>query len=257
MDNDVVIVAAAGGFIGAAGEIASGDIDQGVDPPGRPGFRFGGDVVIDGAVRFHGDLDGFHDELSHLLRQLGVEGHAAVVMGAAGEISRLEDAVGIIGGQIPPRVSERLAMLFHLEGGVIECIFDQLLFVVRAGDTGQGSRFRVSESTVAERFGDERQAEQFVGDAHPFAGGAERQLALPVEPLGAVVHVICGPALANVELAHIAQKQIFLGVDARGAGDQVGFQLVERTMGDRRFGLCLYDSFCLHGPSMVKLSTCI
>ena len=129
-------------------------------------------------------------------------------------------------------VAQPLAMLLHLLRRGLLRVLQQVRLVLRRRHAAQRAYLGVRQLARREGARDLRQVEQRRSNAHLLARGADRDAALHVQPLGAVVELPCLPALPDVELAHQLEERVLLRVDALGMGDELLLELVQGTTGE-------------------------
>ena len=152
--------------------------------------------------------------------------HGAVVVVPEGEAAILVLGIGPLGllGALGPAVEAD--ELLHMLGGAVQSDVEEVGFVLRGGDAGQGPDLRVAELTLRQRFGEHRQLGQRPGDADLLPRGVGIDAAGPGEPVGAGQRPLRGPDLAAIELGDEGEEAEGGSVEVGGEGGDGGGESV-------------------------------
>ena len=153
--------------------------------------------------------------------------HGAVVLVPEGEAAILVLGIGPLGlfGALRPAMEadELLDML----RGAVQSDVEEVGFVPRGGDSGQGPDLGVAELALGECLGEQRQFGQRPGDADLLPRSVGIDAAGPAQPVGAGQRPLGGPDLAAVELGDEGKQAVGGGVDVGGeSGDGSGKRVV-------------------------------
>ena len=169
-------------------------------------------------MRRHRRIERAQDARAHLGREPSVKDHGAVVLVPEGETAVLVLGIGPLGlfGALGPTMKpdELLDML----GGAVQADVEEVVLVLRCGDTGQSPDLGVAELALRQRLGEQRQLGQDTGDADLLPRGMRIDAARPAQPVGAGQRPLGGPYFAAVELGDEGEKAPGGGMDVGGEG---------------------------------------
>ena len=188
-------------------------------------------------VGIHRRIEGAEDARAHLGREPPVQDEGAVILVPEGEAAILVLRIGAFGLLRTSRAAVEAGECLDVLGGAVQSNVEEIGFVVRGGDTGEGTNLGVAEFTLGEGFGEQGQFTERPGDADLLAGGVGVDTAGPSEPVGAGEGALGGPDLAAVELGDEGEEAVGGGVDVGGeGGDGGGERIVIHACGVVRIG---------------------
>jgi hypothetical protein len=135
------------------------------------------------------------------------------------EVGQCVQFIGLAGRDGAVRADGAL----ELRGGQVARQLEQLLFALTIRDPRECPHLRVGELATRERCMDQRQFAQRLGHANVLASRSRAQRAAPGEPLRDRAAPEAAPP---VELSHQLQPAASAGVDVRGEGRDLVFELV-------------------------------
>ena len=151
-------------------------------------------------MRRHRRIERAQDARTHLGREPPVQHHGAVVVVPEGEAAILVLGIGPLGLFGALGSAMEADELLHMLRGAVQSDVEEVGFVLRSGDAGQGPDLGVAELALGQRLGEQRQPGQCPGDADLLPGGMGIDAAGPAQPVGAGHRPLGGPDLAAVEL---------------------------------------------------------
>ena len=107
-------------------------------------------------------------------------------------------------------------------GGAVQADIEEIVFVLRSGDAGQGPDLGVAELALGQCLGEQRQLRQRPGDADLLPRGMSVDATGPAQPVGAGQRPLGGPDLAAVELGDECEEAPGGGMDVSGEGGDGG-----------------------------------
>jgi hypothetical protein len=119
------------------------------------------------------------------------------------------------------------AALLDPRRGRVQCELEQFVLVFRRRDARQCSHFGIGECALGESHGGSRQRLEGMRHADLLASRAQRQIAAPMQPLGAVLEAPAQPPAALVEAADQHQEVVARRIDAGGEIDDLAVELVD------------------------------
>ena len=114
--------------------------------------------------------------------------------------------------------------LLHMLRGAVQPDIEEVVLVLRRGDSGQGPDLGVTELALRERLGEQRQRGQRARNTDLLPGGMGIDAAGPAQPVGAGQRPLRAPDLAAVELGDEGKQPVRGGMDMGGEGGDGGGQ---------------------------------
>ena len=133
----------------------------------------------------HRRIERAEDACAHLGREPPVQHHRAIIFVPERETAVLMLGIGPLGLLRALRPAIQTHELLHVLRGAVQSDVEEVGFVLRSGDTGQGPDLGVPELALGQRLGEQRQPGQRLGDTHLLSRGMGVDAAGPGQPVSA------------------------------------------------------------------------